>query len=120
MKSRMARNSNLQRHSERIVESLDPNFLTLTEVMILRRIRCTPTSSWRSRPSSAHVYVSRPELTDGAKVYICYRWCCFLPWQRRSSSVDWLPARKPRSPSYPPKVRSLPERRPRHDEPVSK
>src|SRR5262245_45210213 len=61
----------------------------------------------------------KPGFTDGAKIYFCYRRCCFLTWKRRSSLLDRLPPRKSRFQSYPSEMRSVSQRRSRHDESVS-
>src|ERR1700674_4710648 len=56
---------------------------------------------------------------DGAKIYFCYRRCCFLTGKRRSSLLDWLSPRKSRFQSHPAEMRPVPERGSRYDETVS-
>src|ERR1700726_5283795 len=53
---------------------------------------------------------SSRSITDGAKIYFCYRRCCFLTGKRRSCLLHRLSPRKSRLQSHPAKVRSVPER----------
>src|SRR6202162_660116 len=57
-------------------------------------------------------------ITDGAKIYSCYWRCCFLTGKRRSCLLHRLSPRKSRLQSHPAKVRSVPQRRSRHYEPL--
>src|ERR1700675_2498152 len=56
---------------------------------------------------------------DGAKIYFCNRRCCFLTREGRSCLLYWLSPRKSRFQSHPAEMRSVPERRSGHDEPLS-
>src|SRR5580693_9565384 len=79
-------------------------YVTPAEVGQARRVR--------------QVSESRP-TKDGAKIYFCYRRCCFLSWERRSCLLHRLSPRKSRFQSHPSEVRSVSQRRSRHDESVS-
>src|SRR5882762_11451953 len=56
---------------------------------------------------------------DGAKIYFCNRRCCFLTWKGRSCLLYRLSPRLSRFQSHPAEMRSVPERRSGHDEPLS-
>src|SRR5262249_40042586 len=89
------------------------NSFDLTEVRVPKIIVRT-SILWRSDRPGKHL-----GYTDGAKIYICYRRCCFLTGKRRSRLLDWLSPRKSRFQSHPSKMRSVPERGSRDDEFVS-
>src|ERR1700722_14827843 len=52
--------------------------------------------------------ISSRSITDGAKIYFCYRRCCFLTWEGRSCLLHRLSPRKSWLQSHPAKVRSVP------------
>src|SRR6267143_542046 len=55
---------------------------------------------------------------DGAKIYFCNRRCCFLTRKGRSCLLYRLSPRKSRFQSHPAEMRSVPECRSGHDEPL--
>ena len=67
-------------------------------------IACTSLLRRANKPAK---YVVRA-LMDGAKIYFCYRWCCFLTRKRRSGLLNRLSPRKSRFQSHPSEVRSVP------------
>src|SRR5206468_10414712 len=91
--------------------------LIIVWTSILRRAKSQ--HAWEVRKVRCGEASHRAGYTDGAKIYICYRRCCFLTWQGRSSFLHRLSPRKSRLQSQHSKMRSLSERRSRHDEAVS-
>src|SRR5438876_7127769 len=70
-----------------------PNIIVCTSIL------------WRAdKPGSR-----TPGFTDGAKIYLCNRRCCFLTWKGRSCLLYRLSPRESRFQSHPAKVRSVPE-----------
>ena len=73
---------------------------------------------WRA-DKLAHWEIPNAGCMDGAKIYFCYRRCCFLTWKGSCSFFHRLSPRKSRFQSHLTEMRSVPERRSRYDEPVS-
>ena len=73
---------------------------------------------WRA-DKRAHWEIPNAGCMDGAKIYFCYRRCCFLTWKGSCSFLYRLSPRKSRFQSHPTEMRSVPERRSRYDESVS-
>jgi hypothetical protein len=79
-------NANLQNEAEPTAARCRPrearnilNFVALTGKLNLRRIRCTPTSSWRIEPSSEFRGFSRPELSGWGRSIFLLPVGLFLP-----------------------------------------
>src|SRR5580704_14224987 len=93
------------------------SFFDLTAVLIPMIIMRT-SLLWRA-DKLAHWEIPNASCMDGAKIYFCYRRCCFLTWKGSCSFLHRLSPRKSRFQSHPSEMRSVPERRSRYDEPVS-
>src|ERR1700730_900406 len=78
----------------------------LTPLSLPNIIVCT-SILWRSNSSLLQGWEgSNP---DGAKIYICYRWCCFFSGQGRSCLLNRLSPRKSRFQDHDSKMRPVPE-----------
>src|SRR6267143_6841738 len=86
----------------------------LTELRVPTIIMCT-SLLWRANKPG----VGTRAIKDGAKIYFCNRRCCFLTWEGRSCLLYRLSPRKSRIQSHTAEMRSVPERRSGHDEPLS-
>ena len=73
---------------------------------------------WRA-DKLAHWEIPNAGCMDGAKIYFCYRRCCFLTWKGSCLFLHRLSPRKSRFQSHLTEMRSVPERRSRYDEPLS-
>src|SRR5437660_11716511 len=84
--------------SEKITFLRDKEF-DLTGSRVPNIIVCT-SILWRAdKPGSR-----TPGFTDGAKIHLCNRRCCFLTWKGRSCLLYRLSPRKSRFQSHPPEM----------------